>query len=331
VPGPACFNLGGQEATLTDANLVLGILDSGYFLGGTMRLDIARATAAIEERIAIPLGVSVQEAACLIRSGVERSMGQQVEKVRGNFPPDVEPLVIAYGGAGAAHACAIADHAGLKRILLTPFSAVSSAFSSSLMDAGHQYYRRIDRSLADTGVQDALLEALKSMQQEAHRDMRGEGFADSEIQSDIQLFVSGRPGGREVVLHTEEKSLAAPDALSALAENALKNGMLENCRLREYTVAMVGLLASAPTPHYQMPEQEITSQDSAHALKGTRSVFLSPQTGTQDIKVFTRERLQHGHEVPGPAIVESDQTTLLIPHGWVMSMDRFKNALLSKK
>jgi N-methylhydantoinase A/oxoprolinase/acetone carboxylase beta subunit len=89
VPGPACFNLGGQEATLTDANLVLGILDSGYFLGGTMRLDIARATAAIEERIAIPLGVSVQEAACLIRSGwnVPWSAGG---KVRG-FSPDVSP------------------------------------------------------------------------------------------------------------------------------------------------------------------------------------------------------------------------------------------------
>lgn len=328
VPGPACFNLGGQEATLTDANLVLGILDSGYFLGGTIQLDIARATAAIKERIAIPLGVSVQEAACLIRSRVERSMGQQVEKVRGNFPPDVEPLVIAYGGAGAAHACAIADHAGLRRILVTPFSAVSSAFSSSLMDAGHQYYRRIDRSFADTGVQDALLEALKSMQHEAQRDMRGEGFADSEIQSDMQLFVACMTDGREVILHMDEKSLAVP---GALAENALKNGILETCHVQDLRVAMVGLLASAPTPHYQVPEQEITSQDVAHALKGTRSVFLSPQTGTQEIKVFARELLQHGHEVLGPALVESAQTTLLVPDGWAMSIDRFKNALLSKK
>jgi N-methylhydantoinase A len=238
--------------------------------------------------------------------------------------------VIAYGGAGAAHACAIADHAGLKRILLTPFAAVSSAFSSSLMDAGHQYYRRIDRSLGDTGVQDALLEALKSMQHEARRDMRGEGFADSEIQSDIQLFVTSMTSGREVVLHAEDQSLAAPDALAALAENAVKNGILENCRAQDLKVAMVGLLASAPTPHYQMPEQEITSQDLAHALKGTRSVFLSPQTGAQDIRVFARELLQPGHEVSGPALVESNQTTLLVPDGWAMSMDRFGNALLSK-
>jgi N-methylhydantoinase A/acetophenone carboxylase len=331
VPGPACFNLGGQEATLTDANLVLGILDPEYFLGGNMRLDIARATSAIKERIAIPLGVSVQEAACLMRSSVERSMGQQVGKVRENFPPEVEPLLIAYGGAGAAHACAIADHAGLRHILITPFSAVSSAFSSSLMDVGHQYYRRINRSFVDAGIQDALLDELRSMQQEVQRDMRGEGFADSEIQSDVQLFVTCIKSGREVILHTDEKSFAAPGALTALAENAVGNGILETLHAEDHRVAIVGLLATAPTPHYQMPEQEITTQALEHALKGTRSVFLSPEKGIQDIKVFARARLQHGHEVPGPAIVESNQTTLLIPEAWVMSIDRFNNALLSKK
>ena len=330
-PGPACFNLGGQEATLTDANLVLGILDPEYFLGGKIRLDTSRATTTIKERIAIPLGVSVEEAACLICSTVERSMGRQVEQVRGNFPPDVEPLLIAYGGAGAAHACSIADHAGLRRILITPFSAVSSAFSSSLMDVGHQYYRRIDLSFTDAGVQEALLDGLRSMRHEAERDMRGEGFADSEIRSDVQLFVTCMKSGREVVLHTDDKSLADPDAVTALTENVMHNGIPETLHAQDCRITIVGLLATAPTPHYQISEQEITSHSLDHALKSTRSVFLSLETGAQDIKVFARALLQPGHEVPGPAIVESDQTTLLIPGAWVMSIDRFNNALLNKK
>jgi N-methylhydantoinase A/acetophenone carboxylase len=331
VPGPACFNLGGQEATLTDANLVLGILDPEYFLGGKIRLALARATAAIKEKVAIPLAVSVEEAACLIRSTVERSMGRQVEQVRENFPADVEPLLIAYGGAGAAHACAIADHAGLRRILITPFSAVSSAFSSSLMDVGHQYYRRIDRSFTDAGIQEALLEGLSSMRHEAERDMRGEGFADSEIQSDVQLFMTCMKSGREVVLHTDDKSLADPAAVAALTENVMNNGIPETLQAQDYRITIVGLLATVPTPHYQISEQEISSHSLDHALKGTRSVFFSPETGTQDIKVFARALLQPGNELQGPAIVESDQTTLLIPDAWVMSIDRFNNALLNKK
>ena len=331
VPGPACFNLGGQEATLTDANLVLGVLDPGYFLGGIMRLDVARARSAIEDRVAIPLGVSVPEAACLVRKKVEQSMGQRVREIRKNFPPHIEPLVIAYGGAGALHACAIAEHAGLRKVLITPFSAVSSAFSSSQMDAGHQYYRRIDQPFADAGIQDSLLEALQSMQQEAQRDMRGEGFADSEIELDVQLFITCTQSGREMTLHTDEKSLAGPGALTAIAEAAVNNRLLETARTEDLRVSTVGLLATAPTPHYRISEQAMTSQPLDEALKGTRSVVLSPEQGPQDIKVFARALLKHGHEVPGPAIVESDQTTLLILDGWVMSMDRFNNALLSKK
>ncbi|MBL4802992.1 MAG: hydantoinase/oxoprolinase family protein, partial [Emcibacter sp.] len=122
LPGPACFNLGGAKATVTDANLVLGVLDPDFFLGGTMKLDLEKARDVIKRDVAEPLGLSIEDAAAQILDIVNCNMGQAVAEVAENFAADETPVVIAYGGAGGLHACGIAAQAKTSKVIMTPFS-----------------------------------------------------------------------------------------------------------------------------------------------------------------------------------------------------------------
>lgn len=328
VPGPACFNLGGTEPTLTDANLVLGILDPDYFLGGGMRLDYDKAQAVISEKIARPLDITAEQAACFIRARVEESMGREVAGIKAKFPPRTDPLLIAYGGAGALHACAIAAVAGIRRIVITPFSAVASAFSSSLMDAGHQYYRRLNSTLENTETQSQLLDAVASMQREAQRDMRGEGFSAVERTTEIQIFLCHPAGGGEVILRMTPEAIDRPDTMQAIAAQAGSQPGIKHGNKGNFVLTTAGLFTSTPISHYQIAQQARTRRNIDHAGKGTRPVCLVPERGYEDIRIYARERLEYGHDLTGPALIEAEQTTILVPDGWRLEIDEYNHARL---
>jgi N-methylhydantoinase A/acetophenone carboxylase len=324
-PGPACFGLGGSAPTLTDANLVLGILDPGYFLGGAMPLDAARAHAAIEKHVAVPLGLGVQDAAVRIREAVEAAVGREVGEACRALPDAADALMIAYGGAGAIHACAIAGHAGLGRIIVTPYSAVSSAFGSSLLDAGHLYYRRIDAPLRSEIAAERLVTALAAMRGDAERDMRGEGFGTAAVRFELQLYVR-RTGGEEIVLSLPARRAPTPADLAQAATEA--NTRFGADADAELVLTSAGLLASAAVPHYGLARVPRAPGDAATARKGARAVYLGAAQPAREVAVYARERLGHGHKLGGPVIVESDQTTLFVPPLWRLEIDRFDNAVL---
>jgi len=165
-PGPVCFSLGGTEPTVTDANLVIGLLDAEFFLGGSKHLDVEKARSVIDDKIAGPLGISAEDAAWAIRAKIDQTMGAEVRNIANRLGDGDDPVIVVYGGAGGLHACAIADEAGLDTVILTPFSAVFSAFSSSLNNIGHIYYRRLGISLGEKDAADgpAFHQVLKRCQ-----------------------------------------------------------------------------------------------------------------------------------------------------------------------
>ncbi|MFO1401399.1 MAG: hydantoinase/oxoprolinase family protein [Steroidobacteraceae bacterium] len=245
-PGPACFGLGGAEPTVTDANLVLGILDPEYFLGGTLRLDVARARAAIENRIAGPLRIGLVEAALRIRTAVEQAVAREVAATLRALAGDSDALMIAYGGAGAIHACAIASYAGMRRIVMTPYSAVSSAFGSALLDAGHLYHRRIDAPLDSPAAGERLGAAAAQMRRDAERDMRGEGFDGDVVRHELQCYLQRADGTEFIVtLPPEPRDAAATNRAARAA--ATSAGIPDGEVLQ---VTTLGWLASAAVPHF---------------------------------------------------------------------------------
>jgi N-methylhydantoinase A len=319
LPGPVCFDLGGAEPTVTDADLILGVLDPYYFLGGAMKLESDKTRQCIEQKIAKPLGVAVEAAALSIRRAVEETMGKQVGKVVKELGEGSNPLMVVYGGAGPAHCCGVAEVAGIKKILITPFSAVFSAFSSSNMDVGHLYTRRVDLPLTTGSDLKGLSPFLDEMRKEAHRDMRGEGFSSNQMVETLDLFIRGADERSEIKLSTKADSLQdARQVKSFIAKAQEALSALEGKTSPQLILTTVGLMVQAPVPHYQLRETPKAAYPVDQAKKGNRPVFAEDSAEAKQIPVYEWAKLQKGHRIAGPALVESKHTTALVKPGWTL-------------
>jgi len=325
LPGPACFDLGGSQATVTDANVVLGLLDPDYFLGGRKQLDAAKARAAVEARVARPLGLSVEEAALRIKRAIEDDVAREASKVRAEIGAEQEPLMVLYGGAGPLHGCALAERTGIRKLVLTPFSAVFSAYASSLMDVGHLYSRRSDVALQVGADFSPVASAIAEMRDRAEQDMRGEGFRPQSLSWAVELIVEADKREARVAagidFHREPLGIAAAIARATRAFSMRTNGM---------TIRSVGLFARAPVPHFTMRRFAYATGTAADAIRQKRAVYLGERSGHEMVPVYDRHRLGCGHRLEGPALVESDQTTSFVGAGWTFTVDEYRNAILER-
>lgn len=331
LPGPVCFDLGGFEPTVTDADLILGILDPAFFLGGTMTLNYEKAAAVMMEKIAGPLGISLEEAALQIKTMVDQSMGAELSDLKDRLNADQDPMLVVYGGAGAAHCCDIAKFGGLKKIVLTPYSAVFSAFSSSNMDVGHFYSSRIDLPLAENSDFDRVGQAVSIMEKEARRDMRGEGFSMEEVALELELFAKKQGDDHEIKFNVAYDFFNDPALIKQTIQTAgdLLNSSV-NGNSKDMVLTMAGLTARAKVPHYEIKKIPGALQGPDQAKKGYRKVFLEPGQQALEIPVYDRSLLTNGHRITGPGLVESEQTSLLIPSEWELIVDQYNNTLLEE-
>jgi N-methylhydantoinase A len=331
LPGPVCFDLGGSEPTVTDADLILGILDPEYFLGGTMKINREKALKAMEQKIAAPLGLSVEEAALRVKQTIDAAMGDGIMQLRQKLWGNETPLLVVYGGAGPMHCCDLARIAGLKKIIITPFSAVFSAFSSSHMDVGHLYYRRVNLPLGGRIDGEALSAAVAAMKREAERDMRGEGFAAEQAVFGLDLFIQSADGSQEVKVGAAVNFFEDPQGIARVLEQArgqlAAGGKDSSGRLLLTTLS---LTVQAPVPHFTFSEAAAATEPPERARKGSRPVYLGSSPGKVEVPVYERSGLRYGHEVRGPAIVESETTTLLVPPQWRLKIDKLNNAFLEE-
>lgn len=327
LPGPACFGLGGKLPTVTDANLVLGWLDPAYFLGGNRRLNEDEARAAIAEHVAAPLGIGVEEAAWRIKQAVEANVGNELVRMRNRMEPHPNPLMVVYGGAGPLHSCAIAEIAGIERLVVTPFSAVFSAYSSSLMDVGHLYHQRMELPLTDGQDMATVYETIARLRRRAEADMRGEGFATGGLHWQLELIVEDGRGA-------EVRLTAAPEVLDdAASVTALRRRAASLLGLDEDHVprlATLGVFARSTVPHYRQRALPKADAPLEAGRRSERTVYLDPQQGARTLPVYDRARLGHGHALAGPAIVESGQTTMMISAGWTLQVDQYDNAVIER-
>lgn len=323
LPGPACFDLGGSEATVTDANLVLGLLDPDYFLGGAKKLKPEKARAAIDSQVARQLGISIEEAARLIVDRVDAAVAREISQLVG--VAEQNTLMVVYGGAGPLHCCHMAGSIG--KLVVTPYSAVFSAYSSSLMDVGHVYYRRSHTPLASDGDYSGLARAVQEMRERAAQDMRGEGFAAENLDWSLELIVQGSDPEREARLSASEEFFSNPEDISRLNHQA-RQALQENAG-HDPVITSVGLLVRAKVPHFSMMAKPGSGSSLNDAQKSQRSVYLG-KAGWVTVPVYDRQKLECGHQFAGPALVESLQTTIWVAEGWQLAIDQYQNALLER-
>lgn len=325
LPGPACFGLGGTDATVTDANLVLGLLDPNFFLGGAKHLDVDKARNAITRAVAEPLGISVEDAAWQIVHTIEGTMGNALAEVRSQTQAGSDTLMVVYGGGGPLHSCNFATRAGVNRIIITPFSAVFSAYSSSLMDIGHLYHHRADVRLVPPGDMDSVEAILADLRKRAEGDMRGEGVSPDDLHWTVELIIEAMGTGAETRLVTVPDFYRDHTAMEKLTRAAA--AALGHDPERDLGITSLGLCATAPVAHYQLQPTPKAEHSVAEGRKGVRRLYTKAK-GWIDVDVFDRVKLGHGHALNGPAFVESDQTTVFVPADWRLTIDRYNNILL---
>jgi N-methylhydantoinase A/oxoprolinase/acetone carboxylase beta subunit len=292
-PGPACFGLGGTEATITDAFLVLGLLDPESFFGGDLKLDVERARNVIQERVAKPLNVSVEAAA----AAMEKSWVEKVANSLKEFTtPDKDAVLAAFGGAGPFVVCKVAEAAGISRVLIPGLAAVFSAFGLGFSDIGHTY----EAPLRGRDSKD-LKAVSDELREQATRGMYAEGFDIGDCEVESQLLVQG-------------KNL---DERRPLANGSLPAGLPADALLS------VSLSSTRRIPHPSL-------KGSFGGKKAEASSKAKRKVGGQDLPLYRVEDQKAGASAAGPAVLEEAYFTGRIDPGWKFEVNDSGDILLSR-
>lgn len=319
-PGPACYDLGGTEATPTDASVVLGYIDPDYFLGGKKKLNAVRSKEAIERNIARPLGITIEEAAYVIVTELENlaavSLADFISSRR--YQPKAFTL-FSFGGGGGLYSCAIADQAGIRQIYTFPFSPVFSAYGSSTMDILHTYESSAAKVLTLGGRHAQLEEfnnVVRRLQVDALRDMRGERFPPEKVSFSLEL--EAKSGILSAVIESPSLLLDNEVKVKNLLDDfANKTG----AKVNEITVWLFRLRAISPIPHPTLPSYKKVRKDPGKALKGRRNVYWDDRF--IETNIYEQKLMDCGNVVHGPAVIESENTTIRIPGGKKYTVDKF--------
>lgn len=295
VPGPACFGRGGTMATMTDAMLLLGVFDPRSFFGGGLAIDIGRAKAAIEQNIAAPLGIPLEEALFRMLDAYEAKIAAELRRF-GRIGRNT--ALLAFGGAGPLSACGVAERAGIRTVIVPRMAAVFSAYGIGSSNIGQHYAVTLaDHSRA--GI-DAAVEALTAR---ARLDMFAEGLDERDYTITTRLAITRGGETSYVPLTTTPRGDDIAE-LELIAEKVLRVEGEDRA-----TVKAGG--RAAP-------------------VAGTRQV-IEPERGTVNLPVYAIADLQPGDHGTGPAIIEEDYFTCRVPAGWSFTISELGDAFITRE
>jgi N-methylhydantoinase A len=315
-PGPACYGRGGILPTVTDANLVLGRYDARAALGGSVRLDVELARAAIDTHVATPLGMSVEEAAAGILRIVNVLMTNAVRVISVERGRDVRDFtLVAYGGAGPTHAADIARELSIPRVLIPPFPGCTSAFGAVISGSRRDFLRTVGRrtdrlDLADLAARDRELRA------QAAEALAEEHFSAEEQRIETWLDVRYEGQAHELAIRHDAAEIDAASLEQAVASFHDLHQQLYGHAFRDVAVEIVNLrvkgLGQRPQPEMWWDWDEETL-GAGLKLADTRAIWFEDAGGYADARVVLRQDLSGGDRVEGPAVIHQVDTTIIVP------------------
>ena len=331
-PGPVAYDQGGSEPTVTDANLVLGYLNPGHLVGGAVKLNADKARSVIADKIAQPLGMSVEAAAygahLIAASNMIRAI-KAVSSERGRDPR--EYALVAFGGNGPIFAAGMAQDIGIQQVLIPPSAGVFSSFG--LLYAEVEYYFTRTRKRLLRGVAPAELQTvLDGLEAEARSRLGEDGFRTQAI--DIRRFASLHYQGQSFELRVP----VAPGKLDAAALAAIEEAFgVEHERTYGHRAGVDEPveLVSLEVIGRGLPDEPRAAAAAAAGLAPNiaiaapaRRAYFGPSQGWREARIVNRSALKTPHQ--GPCIVEEYDATGLVPPGWTARLDEFGNILLTR-
>jgi N-methylhydantoinase A len=328
-PGPVCYGRGGVEPTVTDANLVLGYLNPASFCGGTMRLDVEGAHAAIRERVARPLGLSVVEAAEGIFRLVNANMANAVRKVSASRGIDPRPLaLVVFGGNGPVHAGMQAEEIGIRRIFVPKLSPAFSALGLLLTDPSVDEMRSCITPVgrADLGRLNALLGEMDAAARSALGASNGRRRR-LRVERMALLCYPGQTFDMPVPLPPRGGVLTARGLADTVERFHRMHEELHTyaCRDEEPMLRGLRIKAALVEEHPALPR--LPRRPAGSPRLGARKAFFAGRFVATP--VWAGPRLAAGQTIAGPAIVEEPFTTIVLYPGQRAKVDALGNYLIT--
>ena len=332
-PGPACYNKGGNDPTVSDANLVLGYLNPDGLIGGKLPLNYKNAFNSIEEKIAKPLNLSVKKAAYGIFTIVNNNMVNGIRRVsveRGYDPRDF--VLVAAGGATGAHITALASEMGINTVIVSKLSSGLCAYGQIISDVKYNYMATIPVRLDENCDYEKINRLFKDIETKGKEHLINDGFNEEEI--DVYRSMEMRYLGQihECTVNIEtfdidnETIEKVKDAFHKRHEELYTYSELQSpVELVNIESTLYGRI-DRPAP--SKIESDTLLKD---AIKSSRNLIFSNSGESIKTPVYDGNFLSDGHQIDGPAVVEEDTTTLVIEPGWLLKLHKSGTYIINRK
>ena len=334
-PGPACYGLGGEEPTVTDAQVVLGRLDADKMLGGDLVLDEELARRAVESKIARPLGVSVTDAALGIIKVINSNMALAIRSnsvARGVDPREFS--LMPFGGAGPLHGVALAEAVSAKNVIVPVAPGITAAMGLLQTDMQYEHARSLIASLSEVTANtiERINTLVSELVSECGRDLENDGVPVARQQ--FQRIAECRYHGQGFELRADipegevTQANVADIAASFHAQHRLDYGYaFEDGEVELITIRVIGMERVTPLKVSSLDEAGGGTVEEA-LLYRRETVFDDGQT--LQTPRYARENLRTGHTLAGPSIVIQHNSTVLVPPGYVAHTGEFGNLTIER-
>ena len=334
-PGPVCYQKGGVKPATTDANLVLGYLNPSFFAGGKIELNIDAARAAIEEHIAKPLNLSIEKAAAGMYRIACNNMAQGVREItiKRGFDPREFPMVVA-GGAGPIHSCLICNELEIPFQIVPRESSILCAVGMLMGDLKHDFVRTFVSPLK-TVDWDKLRGVFDEMSVEGASMLSEEGIDPANQEFYLKFDCRYLKQYHEVSFVMPNDIVEKRDADAVAKAFHAEHNRLYGYSLDELDVAIeiinVRVQAIGQTDKPVFQEIERVAEDPSAALKGERSVYLPETQEFAEVPIYDGHKLQYGHKVSGPAMIEEVTTAIFVSDSFDCIVDQLGSFVLYRK
>jgi N-methylhydantoinase A len=327
-PGPACYGRGGNEPTVADALVVLGIIDPTTFFGGRYALDPRKAREAIDARIAQPLGLDTLDAAAGIYEVVTAKMADLIRKVTVESGHDPrEFTLLSYGGAGGAHCAAFAAQLGIKRVIVPYAASVFSALGAILSDIAYRHVRSAPVPLEGATTVDTVNTVFAELAERARADTRLSGLdpAAAAMRYGVEMRYVGQMNEVPLPWPTGRMDAADVPALRAAFEALYQQRYGAGTFRRETPLEIISFRAEAVTATAKPRFAPLFEGKPASPASRRHRPVYGRQGGWLDAAIHAYDDLSPGTPLAGPAIVERESTTIWLPGGARATLDIYGN------
>ena len=332
-PGPVCYNRGGDNITVTDANMVCGVLDPNHFLGGRMKLDKERSRRILEEKLAKPLKLDLLEAADGVLKIIDAKMEEAIKAVSSARGYDIRDFtLVAFGGGGPMHAGRMALDLGIPSVLVPLTPGVHSALGLLMSDVKHDYVRSKLVALDDLDLAE-INHMFHQLIERAKADLESEGFSAEEIKIEPYLDLRYAGQGYELTVPCTMPPLNKHDLAMMRQRFDTMHEQNSGHKAESEPVELVSLrlISLGLVPQAKLSPGKVTGRKVEDAKLGERKVYFGKEHGVLTTQVYNRDLFEPGYKIAGPAIVEQLDTTTVIQPEQEATVDGYRNIIIKEK